>query len=77
MVAKLIGNADGAHNIEGEILTLSAVLVSMAINPAETNAGGTKRDESATGADKVIARSQVYPVAGTPGGPAHSSLSVL
>src|SRR5437868_9519111 len=60
-VAKLIGNARGAQNVEGEILPLRSELLGMAVDPPKADAARKIWDESATGADKVVAQSQIHP----------------
>ena len=60
-VAKLIGNSHGAQNVEGEILSLPPELPRLAVDSPETNAAGKIWDKPATGADKVVAQSQIHP----------------
>ena len=60
-VAKMIGNARGAENVESEILPLPPELLGLAIDPPKANATGKIGDKSATVADKVVAQSQVHP----------------
>jgi len=60
-VAKMIGSAHRAQNVEGKILPLPTELLGLAIDPPKANAGGEIGHKSATVADKVVAQSQVHP----------------
>ena len=59
-ISNFVGNASGGEDVKSKILPLRSQLIGIAVDPAQAQTTGKIGNNTAAGADKVIAHAKIH-----------------